>query len=94
MQFLNWPASFEAASTITDLQQRAEDFRKHELERLFNRLDLDDREQELVATMSRRLVNKILRPPTLRLKNQVAQGNGSNYTRVMRSLFSLDKAVG
>lgn len=91
VDFLDWLASLDVVSTITDLRQQIETLRQRELERLFNRLDLDEHERELVATMTHRLVNKILHEPTLRLKQEAANGNGAIYTSTMRQLFVLDK---
>lgn len=90
-QFLNWLASLDVVSTITDLRRQIEAIRQRELERLFNRLDLDEREREVVATMTHRLINKILHEPTLRLKEEAATGNGAIYTSTMRQLFLLDE---
>jgi glutamyl-tRNA reductase len=92
-KFQEWFSSLEATSTITDLRQRIEQLRQQELERLFNRIDLDEREQNLVATMSQRLVNKILHEPTLYLKKETVQGNGAAHIATVRQLFSLDKVV-
>jgi glutamyl-tRNA reductase len=89
--FLKWLASLDVVSTITDLRQTMEEVRQRELERLFNRLNLDEHEQELVAAMSHRLINKILHAPTLRLKKEAALGNGVAYTSAVRYLFSLDE---
>jgi glutamyl-tRNA reductase len=89
--FLDWLASLDVVSTITDLRQQIEALRQLELERLFNRLDLNEHERELVATMTHRLVNKILHEPTLRLKQEAANGNGAIYISTMRQLFVLDK---
>jgi glutamyl-tRNA reductase len=89
-QFLEWLSSLDAVSTITDLRQQVERLRQLELERLLNKLDLNERERELVAGMSHRLVNKILHEPTLRLKQEAANGNGVAYTHAVRQLFSLD----
>jgi glutamyl-tRNA reductase len=89
-QFLEWFSSLDAVATITDLRSQIEQLRQVELERLFNKVDLDDRERELVATMSHRLVNKILHQPIMRLKQEAAQGNGAAYTSVVRHLFWLD----
>lgn len=91
-QFLNWLASLDVVSTISDLRKQAEQLRRQELRRLFNRLDLNEREQELVATMSHRLINKILHEPTLRLKREAAQGSDAIYASVVRHLFALDIA--
>lgn len=92
-QFLDWLAALDVVSTITDLRQQIEQFRQSELQRLFNRLDLDEREREMVETMSHRLINKILHQPTLHLKAEAANGNGAAYTFAVRRLFSLDLAT-
>jgi len=87
--FLEWYASLDVVATIKSLRKQIEHLRQLELGRLFNRLDLDEREQELVATMSHRLVNKILHQPTLRLKEEAAHGNGAAYTSTVHHLFGL-----
>ncbi len=89
--FLDWWASLDVVSTITELRQIIEDLRQNELTRLFNRVDLSDREQELVSTMSHRLVNKILHQPTIRLKREAAKGQGAAYSFTARQLFGLDE---
>lgn len=91
-QFLEWLSSLDVVSTITNLRRQIEEVRQRELKRLFNRLDLDEREQELVATMSHRLVNKILHEPTMRLKKEASYGNGAAYVSAVHHLFALDTA--
>jgi glutamyl-tRNA reductase len=90
-QFLKWLASLDVVSTITDLRRQLETTRQRELEWLFKRLDLDEREQELVSQMTHRLLNKILHEPTLRLKHEAATGNGAIFTSTMRQLFLSDE---
>jgi glutamyl-tRNA reductase len=92
-QFLEWFSSLEAVKTITDLRRQVEQVRQLELNRLFDRLNLDERERDLVTTMSHRLVNKILHEPTMCLKKETANGNGTAYITTTRHLFSLDKGV-
>ena len=92
-QFVEWFSSLGAVSTIRTLRQQLETVRQAELKRLFNRLELNDREQELVATMSHRLVNKMLHGPTICLKKETANGNGAAYIATVRQMFSLDKAM-
>ncbi len=91
--FLEWLSSLEVTATITALRQQAEQWRQDELERLFNRLNLDEQGQKLVVTMSHRLINKILHEPMLCLKKEAAQGNGAAYITTVRHLFSLDKVA-
>jgi glutamyl-tRNA reductase len=90
-QYLKWLASLDVVVTITDLRRRVEQIRQGELERLFNRLDVDERERELVAAMTHRLINKILHDPTLRLKAEAANGNGAAFIAATRQLFMLDQ---
>jgi glutamyl-tRNA reductase len=89
-QFQEWLSSLEATSTITALRQQIELVRQQELQRIFNRLELDERQQKLITAMSNRLVNKILHEPTLCLKKEAANGNGAAYIATVRQLFSLD----
>ncbi len=89
--FLDWLASLDVVGTITDLRRQIEALRQRELERLFHRLDLSEHDRELIATMSHRLVNKILHEPTMRLKQEAANGNGAIYISTMRQLFLLDE---
>ena len=91
VKFFYWFHSLDAVSTITTLRQQMEHLRQNELERLFNRVDLDDREKNLVATMSHRLINKILHEPTLTLKKETSNGNGAAYISTVRQLFALDE---
>jgi glutamyl-tRNA reductase len=91
--FLEWYASLDVVSTITDLRGQIEAVRQRELKLLFNRLELDSREKELVKIMSHRLVNKILHQPTLRLKDEAAQGNAAIYVSAIRDLFLLTRAT-
>lgn len=86
-RYLDWLMSLSAVSTITALRKHVDGLRQNELQRLFNRLNLDDREQELVAIMSHRLINKILHEPTIRLKKETSNGNGAIYTSAVRHLF-------
>ena len=64
--------------------------RQSELQRLFNRIDLNDHQQALVSAMSVRLINKILHEPTMRLKREAAHGNGVAYVSAVHHLFDLD----
>jgi glutamyl-tRNA reductase len=92
-EFMDWFSSLEATSTITALRQMADQLRQTELARAFNRLDLDEREQKVIATMSHRLINKILHEPTMCLKQEAAHGNGAAYISTLRQLFALEQAT-
>lgn len=90
--YLEWLSSLDVVSTITGLRQQVNHLCQAELDRLFHRLNLDEAQQELVAAMGHRLINKILHEPTLRLKKEAAHGNGAAYISTLRHLFALDQA--
>ena len=43
-----------------------------------------------VANTVRRVVDKLLHPPTVRFKELAARPDGENYAEVVRTLFDLD----
>ncbi|HJC28986.1 MAG TPA: glutamyl-tRNA reductase [Candidatus Dietzia intestinipullorum] len=62
-----------------------------EMRRLEARLpDLDPKDRDEVANTVRRVVDKLLHPPTVRFKELAARPDGENYAEVVRTLFDLD----
>lgn len=63
-----------------------------EMRRLDARLpDLDPRYRDEMANTVRRVVDKLLHPPTVRFKELASQPDGENYAEVVRTLFDLDR---
>lgn len=90
--FIDWRRALSAVPTITHLRGQFEYTRQRELERALNRLNgLDEKDQEIIAELSYRLMNKFLHYPTVRLREETAQGNGELYTSVARDLFALEE---
>ncbi|MDV8001540.1 glutamyl-tRNA reductase [Rhodococcus sp. IEGM 1408] len=52
--------------------------------------DLDEKVRDEVANTVRRVVDKLLHPPTVRFKELAAQPDGENLAAVVRTLFDLD----
>ncbi|NIT60141.1 MAG: glutamyl-tRNA reductase [Aliifodinibius sp.] len=90
--FLAWHQSLEVKPVITGLRQKVEQIRKQELERALRRFDqsLSESDEQVINELSRRIVNKILHQPVVRLKEQAAEGNGELYSAAVRNLFSLE----
>jgi glutamyl-tRNA reductase len=82
------------APTVVALRARADEVVTAELARLASRLpDLDDRSRgELEATV-RRVVQTLLHPPTVRVKELDEAPAGLSYAEALRELFGLDRAV-
>lgn len=82
-----------AAPVLRELYTRAEQLRQTELDktmRLLNHLALTEREREMIAALSNRLVSKLLAAPTTKLKAHMQNGNGQQYLDVLRELFDLE----
>ncbi|UVO13579.1 glutamyl-tRNA reductase [Mycobacterium sp. SVM_VP21] len=81
----------EVTPTVTALRQRAADVVTAELMRLDHRLpDLDTDQREEVARTVRRVVDKLLHAPTVRVKQLASSPGGDSYAEALRELFELD----
>lgn len=81
----------EVTPTVTALRQRAADVVEAELLRLENRLPgLDDTQRVEVARTVRRVVDKLLHAPTVRVKQLASAPGGDTYAEALRELFELD----
>ncbi|OBK79141.1 glutamyl-tRNA reductase [Mycobacterium sp. 1164985.4] len=82
----------EVTPTVTALRQRAADVVEAELLRLDNRLpDLDTAQRDEVARTVRRVVDKLLHAPTVRVKQLASAPGGDSYAEALRELFELDQ---
>jgi glutamyl-tRNA reductase len=77
--------------TVTALRQHAADVMDAELLCLQHRLpDLDSRQREQVARAVRRVVDKLMHTPTVRVKQLASAPGGDSYAEALRELFELD----
>ena len=82
----------EVTPTVTALRQRAADVVEAELLRLDNRLPgLDQTHRDEVARTVRRVVDKLLHAPTVRVKQLASAPGGDSYAEALRELFELDQ---
>jgi glutamyl-tRNA reductase len=81
----------QVAPTVVALRAMAEEVVANELARMVGRLpDLDHRSLEEIATTVRRVVDKLLHAPTVRIKELAAEPGGATYESALRELFALD----
>lgn len=82
----------EVTPTVTALRQRAADVVEAELLRLDNRLPgLEAAHRDEVAKTVRRVVDKLLHAPTVRVKQLASSPGGDTYAEALRELFELDQ---
>ncbi len=92
-RFDGWFAALRAVPTIRHLRDRAESIRTRELEKALGRLELGDKEQIVVDSLTKAIVNKILHAPISRLKREAEREEGMAYLETARVLFDLDDEV-
>ncbi|MED5815096.1 glutamyl-tRNA reductase [Mycolicibacterium sp. 050232] len=89
--YLSGQRMAEVTPTVTALRQRAADVVEAELLRLDNRLPgLDATHRDEVAKTVRRVVDKLLHAPTVRVKQLASAPGGDSYAEALRELFELD----
>ncbi|HXR69862.1 glutamyl-tRNA reductase [Actinocrinis sp.] len=80
--------------TVTALRGMAADVVDVELARFDGRLpDLDAKARAEVANTVRRVVDKLLHEPTIRVKQLASDPGGTSYAVALRELFNLDPAA-
>lgn len=85
-KFMKWWDSLDALPTIKALRQNAEDIRRRELDKALSILaDLTPENRQVVDTLTRSIVNKLLHDPTDSLKN----GATKSQIRTAKELFRL-----
>jgi len=90
--FREWLASREVVPAIASLRAWAEEIRSSELARARGRLGLSETQEEAVESITAQIVNKLLHPPTVRLKEAAAGADGGSYAQAVRHLFGLGDA--
>jgi glutamyl-tRNA reductase len=92
--FLAWQLASRVAPTVIALRSRADEVITAELGRLASRLpDLDDRARAELDVTVRRVVDKLLHTPTVRVKELTDAPEGLSYAEALRELFGLDRAA-
>jgi glutamyl-tRNA reductase len=82
------------APTVVALRAMASGLVEAELARLDRKLPgLDDAQREEVSRTIRRVVDKVLHTPTVRVKQLAADPGGPTYADALRELFALDQAA-
>jgi glutamyl-tRNA reductase len=79
-----------AAPVVAALRERAELLRAAELDRYRSRLEtLSHEDRELIDSVTRRVVAKLLHDPTVRLKEAAGSPRGERLAEALRALFDL-----
>ena len=89
-RYLDDASAREVAPILGALHDRAEHVRQAEVARFQRRLsELEPKEREAVEALTRGLIAKLLRPPTVRLKEDAGTPRGERNAGALRDLFDL-----
>ncbi|MEV0381882.1 glutamyl-tRNA reductase [Nonomuraea sp. NPDC050643] len=89
--FLDAERAAKVTPTVVALRSKAASVVESELGRLLMRVpDLDERAKDEVAMTVRRVVDKLLHEPTVRVKQLATCPGGDHYAEALRELFNLD----
>ncbi|MFC5748650.1 glutamyl-tRNA reductase [Actinomadura rugatobispora] len=92
--FLGAARAAAVAPTVVALRSKAAEVVDAELARLTGRLpELDDRARREITQTVRRVVDKLLHAPTVRVKELASAPGGDAYADALRELFDLDPKV-
>jgi glutamyl-tRNA reductase len=90
--FASWQQASRVAPTVAALRSMAADVVDAELARLAGRLPvLEPQAREEIAQTVRRVVDKLLHAPTVRVKELASTPDGASYAAALRELFDLDR---
>ncbi len=93
--FLGWLRGSDVTPTVAALRARADEVVTAELDRLAARCPaLTDDQRAAVAQAVHRVVQRLLHPPTVRVRQLAATADGDQYAAVLRELFDLSVPVG
>jgi len=89
-EFMAWRKSLEVVPLVVELRQRGEEIRRHEIEKARARLGTLTPEQEkAIDSLTSSIVNKILHPPTVHLKEIASNGHAPEHAGFIRKLLGL-----
>jgi glutamyl-tRNA reductase len=90
-RFRDWQLSLDVVPAIASLRALAESIREDELARAEGRLgSLSPSQRRAVESLTAQIVNKLLHPPTVRMKEAAAAADGVVYADAIRHLFALE----
>ena len=94
-QFMAWYQSRTVTPVIAELRAKITAIAHAEVADTLRRMD-DPSERDIahINRLAHRIVNKIMHTPTIRLKEQAAQGDGELYAELVAQLFALSDVAG
>lgn len=88
-KFVRWMSSLDSVPTIVALRQKADEIKTEELEKLKGRLTgLDEEKMKAVEYMAAAIINKLIHPPTVALKEDTEDRD--ELIAMIKKLYGID----
>ncbi len=88
-KFIRWMSSLNSVPTIIALRQKADEIKAEELEKLKGRLTgLDEEKMKAVEYMAAAIINKLIHPPTVALKEDTEDRD--ELIAMIKKLYGID----
>jgi glutamyl-tRNA reductase len=90
-EFLVWRQSLEVVPLLVELRQRADEIRKAEVEKAKKRLGgtITPEQEQALEAVTTAIVNKLLHPPTVHIKEIASNGRAKEHMALIRKLLGL-----
>jgi glutamyl-tRNA reductase len=89
-EFLDWQKAREVVPLLNELRRRAEEIRRHELEKARRRIrPLTAEQDEAIEAATTAIVNKLLHSPTVHLKEAARESDAPEQLSLIRKLLGL-----
>jgi glutamyl-tRNA reductase len=90
LEFLAWRRSLDAVPLLVELRRRGDEIRRGELEKARRRLGaLSPEQEEAIEVATQAMVNKLLHPATVMLKDLARNGEAATEMALIRKLLGL-----
>lgn len=89
MEFMDWSKEMTFSPTVQKLKNSLEQIRQEELGRYIKQVS--EKEAELLDTVTRNIMQKIIKYPVLQLKAACKRGEAESLIDVIHDLFDLEK---
>jgi glutamyl-tRNA reductase len=89
-EFIAWQKSLDLVPLLVELRQRGDRIRRDELEKARKRLGtLTPEQEQAIEAATTAIVNKLLHPPTVQIKEIARNGHGPELVSLVRKLLGL-----
>jgi glutamyl-tRNA reductase len=89
-EFLDWQKAREVVPLLNELRRRAEEIRRHELDKARRRIGpLTAEQDEAIEAATTAIVNKLLHSPTVHLKEAARESDAPEQLSLIRKLLGL-----